>query len=119
MKTTFRQSFRWPSLDGFQVKGKQHFYLFEQEEQRVRELLTSTQITEQDGGDDHRLGMTIAITGERGNGKTSFLWRIKDQIREGNLSEDNLWVLPIVNPSYFSSHLNVLEILIASIQKKY
>lgn len=117
MKTTFRQSFRWPSLDGFQVKGKQHFYLFEQEEQRVRELLTSTQITEQDGGDDHRLGMTIAITGERGNGKTSFLWRIKDQIREGNLSEDNLWVLPIVNPSYFSSHLNVLEILIASIQK--
>lgn len=109
----YNEMFKWPKIDGFNAKSKSKNYLFEDEENRIHELLDQVKISEDDG-------MTIAVTGERGNGKTSFLLRIRDQLIQRKKSEQckkvGLWVLPIVNPSYFSDHLSILEILVASIQ---
>ncbi|MFX4036687.1 ATP-binding protein [Streptococcus suis] len=47
----------------------------------------------------------IAITGDRGTGKTSFIETLKLV-----LEKQNYYVFDIVSPTVLSSHLNILEI---------
>lgn len=55
----------------------------------------------------------IAITGDRGTGKTSFIETLKLV-----LEKQNYYVFDIVSPTVLSSHLNILEIVISSIYRE-
>lgn len=109
----YYNQFNWPGIDDFYVSDNKRSdkYLFEIEERRIYDLLRQATLK------NKKVGMSIAVTGERGNGKTSFLRRISKSLHNDKKDmSSKLWVLPLVNPSYFSNHLNILEILIASIQ---
>lgn len=109
----YNDMFKWPGIDDFNAPADGSKYLFKEEEKRIYELLDQAKAS-------NDTGMAIAVTGERGNGKTSFLLRIRKKIIQDNIAgtdkNTELWVLPIVNPSYFSDHLSILEILVSSIQ---
>ncbi|HFU4488125.1 TPA: P-loop NTPase fold protein [Streptococcus suis] len=82
-------------------------YLFSSQLDKVNLILENIETI---GGIHSR---NIAITGDRGTGKTSFIETLKL-----GLEKKNYYVFDIVSPTVLSSHLNILEIVISSIYKK-
>lgn len=82
-------------------------YLFSSQLDKVNLILEGIETI---GGIHSR---NIAITGDRGTGKTSFIETLKL-----GLEKKNYYVFDIVSPTVLSSHLNILEIVISSIYKK-
>lgn len=66
------------------------------------------------GRKEVELGNTvIGVSGERGSGKTSFLYSLEKML------PDNVYSLGCVDPASFSSEMNALEIFLAQLYSKY
>lgn len=85
-------------------------YLFSSQLEKVNHILENIEKSENQNTIHSR---NIAITGDRGTGKTSFIETLKLI-----LEKQNYYVFDIVSPTVLSSHLNILEIVISSIYRK-
>ncbi|HEM5430019.1 TPA: hypothetical protein U1629_001086 [Streptococcus suis] len=85
-------------------------YLFSSQLEKVNHILENIEKLENQNTIHSR---NIAITGDRGTGKTSFIETLKLI-----LEKQNYYVFDIVSPTVLSSHLNILEIVISSIYRK-
>lgn len=121
-KRSYSSYFDWPDPAGFTPQMSN--YIYKDEVEKVIKLIKSNVTKNKNRQhsvnkykkNEKQKGITVAVTAERGNGKTTFLNVLSDKISEEN-KDVKLKVLPIINPSLFAGKLNILESIISSISK--